>query len=153
MAHFHCAGSPVLHEQDNVTICQNQMCVYYQCQMLKMYLLQHQLQPLVLKPSSMKVFYDLDLQKQDSTKSYRSERKLASKKDNDQSLETWVFAYRKGDQLMIHQEDTHKPVFAVLLRSRSPRRKLDSGGVSETKGAPRSRQFMETLDRSTYIQI
>lgn len=89
----------------------------------------------------MKVFYDLDLQKKDTTKSYSFERKMALKKDDELSLDTCGFVYRKGDQLMIHHEDTHKPVFAVLIRSRSPRRKLDFGGVSETKDVPRSRQY------------
>ena len=120
--------------------------------MLKIDLLQHQLQPLVLKPSSVKVFYDLDLQKQDSTESYKFESKMALEKDDEHSVDTWGVAYRKGDQLMIHQADTHKPVFAVLVRSRSPRRKLDFGGGSVTKDAPTSRQYKrETLDRSTRI--
>lgn len=51
--------------------------------------------------------------------------------------DTWGFAYRKGDQLVIHQADTHKPVFAVLVHSKSPRKKLNFGGGSETKGAPK----------------
>lgn len=86
----------------------------------------------------MKAFCYLDLQKQDSTKSYSFARKLALKKDDEQLLDSLGFAYRKGDQLVIHQADTHKPVFAVLVRSRSPRKKLDFGGGSETKGAPRT---------------
>ena len=90
--------------------------------MLKMYLLQHQLQPLVLKPSSVKVFYDLDLQKQDSTERCKFERKMVLEKDDEHSVDTWGFAYRKDDQLMIHQADTHILVFAFLVRSRSPRR-------------------------------
>lgn len=78
----------------------------------------------------------LDLQNQDITKSFV--KKITLIKDDEQLLDTWGFSYRKGDQLMIHQTDTHTPVFDVLVRSRSPQMKLDFGGGSETKGAPRT---------------
>lgn len=66
-------------------------------------------------------------------KSYIVARKMTLKKDEEQLL----FTYRKGGQLMNHQADTHKPVFVVLVRSKSPQRKLDFGGGFETKVAPR----------------
>jgi len=52
-------------------------------QMLKMYLLQHQQQLLVLKPSSMNAFCYVDLQKQDITDSYSFARKMILQKDDE----------------------------------------------------------------------